>query len=61
MKPIKMYPAPFGMNTTPMLPAILALMLSGYCSADELTDAADGLCDTIKLCALEAVAGAQPH
>ena len=44
-------------NATPILPAILALMLSGYCSADELTDAADGLCDTIKTCALDAVAG----
>jgi len=32
-------------------------MLSGYSSADELTDAADGLCNTIKTCALEAVAG----
>jgi len=57
MKLIKMYPTPFGMNVTPILPAFLALMLSGYCSADELTDAANGLCDTIKLCALEAVAG----
>jgi hypothetical protein len=32
-------------------------MLSAYSSADELTDAADGLCATIKTCALEAVAG----
>ena len=44
-------------NATTIIPAILALMLSGYSSADELTDAADGLCDTIKTCALEAVAG----
>jgi len=44
-------------NATPILPAILALVLSGYSSADELTDAADGLCDTIKTCAFEAVAG----
>jgi hypothetical protein len=44
-------------NATPILPAILALMLSAYSSADELTDAADGLCDTIRTCALEAVAG----
>ena len=32
-------------------------MLSGYSSADELTDAAAGLCDAIKTCALEALAG----
>ena len=44
-------------NATPILTAILALMLSAYSSADELTDAADGLCDTIRTCALEAVAG----
>ena len=44
-------------NATPILPAILALMLSAYSSADDLTDAAEGLCDTIKTCALEAVAG----
>jgi len=44
-------------NTTPMLAAILALMLSTYSNADELTDAAEGLCDTVKTCALEAVAG----
>ena len=44
-------------NATPILPAILALMLSVYSSADELTDAAEGLCDTIRTCALEAVAG----
>ena len=42
---------------TPILAAILALMLSAYSSADELTDAAEGLCDTIRTCALEAVAG----
>ncbi len=45
------------LNATPTLPAILALMLSTYSSADALTDAAEGLCDTIKTCALEAVAG----
>jgi hypothetical protein len=44
-------------NATTIRLAILALMLNGYSSADELTDAADGLCDTIKSCALEAVAG----
>jgi hypothetical protein len=44
-------------NATPILPAILAFMLSGYSLADDLTDAAEGLCDTIKTCALEAVAG----
>ena len=36
---------------------MLALMLSGHSSADELTDAAEGLCSAIKSCALEAVAG----
>ena len=44
-------------NATPILAAILALMLSGYSVADDLTDAAEGLCDTIRTCALEAVAG----
>lgn len=44
-------------NTTIILAAILALTLGGYSSADELTDAAAGLCDAIKTCALEAVAG----
>jgi len=44
-------------NATPILPAVLALILCGYSSADELTDAAQELCDTIKACALEAVAG----
>jgi hypothetical protein len=44
-------------NARPILPAILALMLSGYSSADELTDAAECLCDAIKACALEAVGG----
>jgi len=31
--------------------------MSGYIGADELTDAAEGLCDTIKSCSLETVAG----
>ena len=44
-------------NATPILAAILALLLSGYSSADELTEASESLCDTIKACALEAVAG----
>ena len=44
-------------TSTPILAAILALMLSAYSSADDLTDAAEGLCDTIRTCALEAVAG----
>jgi hypothetical protein len=44
-------------NATPIPAAILALMLSGYSVADDLTDAAEGLCDTIRTCALEAVAG----
>ena len=44
-------------NNTPLPAAILAMMLSGYSVADDLTDAAEGLCDTIRTCALEAVAG----
>ena len=44
-------------NPTPILVAVLALMLSAPSSADDLTDAAEGLCDTIRSCALEAVAG----
>lgn len=44
-------------NSIQIPAAILALMLSGYSVADDLTDAAEGLCDTIKTCALEAVAG----
>jgi hypothetical protein len=44
-------------NTTTIPVAILALVLSGYSVADDLTDAAEGLCDTIRSCALEAVAG----
>lgn len=44
-------------NTTPILLASLVFMLSGYSFADDLTDASDGLCDTIRTCALEAVAG----
>ena len=41
----------------PILPTILALTLSAYSMADDLTDASEALCDTIKTCALEAVAG----
>jgi hypothetical protein len=44
-------------KAAPILTAILASMLSGYSIADDLTDAAEGLCDTIRTCALEAVAG----
>lgn len=44
-------------NAIPVLPAILVLTMGGYSSADELSDAAQGLCDTIRTCALEAVAG----
>lgn len=44
-------------KTTLILPATLALLLSGPSVADDLTDAVEGLCDTIKTCALEAVAG----
>ena len=45
------------MNATPILTAILALLLSGNSIADELADAANALCDTIKTCALETVGG----
>ena len=41
---------------TTMLPAILAAFLSAQPSADDLTDAAQGLCDSIRSCALENVA-----
>jgi hypothetical protein len=44
-------------NSASILPALLALLLSGYSNADELADAAQELCDTINTCALEAVAG----
>lgn len=44
-------------NATSLLSAIVLVMVSGYSAADDLTDAAEGLCDTIKTCALEAVAG----
>jgi hypothetical protein len=44
-------------KAAPTLATILAFMLSGYSSADALTDAAELLCDTIKSCAIAAVAG----
>lgn len=39
-----------------ILPALLMIMLNGYAQADELTDAAQALCDSVKSCALEQVA-----
>jgi hypothetical protein len=39
-----------------MLPALLAAFLAAQLNADDLTDAAQGLCDSIRSCALENVA-----
>jgi hypothetical protein len=44
-------------NAKLIVSAIMVFMLNGYSIADELTDATEELCDTIKSCALEAVAG----
>ncbi len=44
------------MRTRVILPAALLLMLAAQAGADDLTDAAQGLCATIKSCALEQVA-----
>ncbi len=44
-------------NATSILPVIVLAMLSGYSVADDLSGATEGLCDTIRSCALEAVAG----
>ena len=43
-------------TTRILLPAVLACMFAGPAAADELTDAAQGLCDTVKSCVLEQVA-----
>lgn len=39
-----------------ILPALLMMVVNGYAQADELTDAAQALCDSVKSCALEQVA-----
>lgn len=44
------------MRTRMIVPAALLLMLGGQASADDLTEAAQGLCASIKSCALEQVA-----
>ena len=41
--------------TRTLLPALL-LALGGQATADELTDAAQGLCDTVRACVLEQAA-----
>jgi hypothetical protein len=43
-------------NTGKLLSAGLLLALSTWACADDLTDAARGLCDNIKTCALEKIA-----
>jgi hypothetical protein len=43
-------------NTRVILPAVLVFAVSGYSQADDLTDAAQALCDSVKTCALEQVA-----
>jgi hypothetical protein len=39
--------------TRTLLPAALLFALGGQATADELTDAAQGLCDTVRACVLE--------
>lgn len=39
-----------------MLPTLVMIMAGAYAQADELTDAAQALCDSVKSCALEQVA-----
>ena len=39
-----------------ILPALLIILTSAYAQSDELTDAAQALCDSVKTCALEQVA-----
>lgn len=43
-------------TTRAILPALLMIMVNSYAQADELTDAAQALCDSVKSCALEQVA-----
>ena len=44
------------MTTRMILPAALAFMVNGYAHADDLTDAAQALCDSVKTCAMEQAA-----
>jgi hypothetical protein len=39
-----------------MVPALLAVFLAAQAGADDLTDAAQGLCESIRSCALESIA-----
>ena len=43
-------------KTRLILPALLMITISGYTHADDLADAAQALCDSVKSCALEQVA-----
>jgi hypothetical protein len=42
-------------KTRAIVPALLAVFLSAQAGADDLTDAAQGLCDSIRTCALESI------
>jgi hypothetical protein len=42
--------------TRTLLPAALLFALGAYAAADELTDAAQGLCETVRTCVLEQAA-----
>jgi len=42
--------------TRAILPTLVMIMAGSYVQADELTDAAQALCDSVKSCALEQVA-----
>ena len=44
------------LTTRTVLPAALVFIFAGQAVADELTDAAQGLCDTVKSCVLEQAA-----
>lgn len=44
------------MNSRTLLPAALVFLFAGSAVADDLTDAAQGLCDSVKSCALEQMA-----
>lgn len=44
------------MTTRAILPTLLMITAGAYAQADELTDATQALCDSVKSCALEQVA-----
>ncbi len=44
------------MTSRVILPVLLTIMASSYTRADELADAAQAMCDSVKSCALEQVA-----